>query len=127
MNDVKKFKDPVYGYISVDSDLIVEIIDTHPGFQQLRDINQVIQILYNIIKLIRCGIPLRFADIRRAACNNGRHRIFPAYIPVVYRHIDVEVPLNLSLWVFCSQNDKKGRNDSCLKVHILFNTEGHFQ
>lgn len=43
MNDVKKFKDPVYGYISVNSDLIVEIIDT-PEFQWLRDINQVTQI-----------------------------------------------------------------------------------
>lgn len=39
MDDVKKLKDPVYGYISVDSDFIVEIIDT-PGFQRLRDIIQ---------------------------------------------------------------------------------------
>ncbi len=35
----KQFKDPVYGYISVDSDFVSNIIDT-PAFQRLKDIRQ---------------------------------------------------------------------------------------
>lgn len=35
----KQFKDPIYGYISIDSDLVSNIIDT-PAFQRLKDIRQ---------------------------------------------------------------------------------------
>lgn len=35
----KQFKDPIYGYIEIDSDLVSEIIDT-PAFQRLKDIRQ---------------------------------------------------------------------------------------
>lgn len=35
----KQFKDPVYGYINIDSDFVSNIIDT-PAFQRLKDIRQ---------------------------------------------------------------------------------------
>lgn len=35
----KQFKDPVYGYINIDSDIVANIIDT-PAFQRLKDIRQ---------------------------------------------------------------------------------------
>lgn len=35
----KQFKDPIYGYIEVDSQVVSEIIDT-PAFQRLKDIRQ---------------------------------------------------------------------------------------
>ena len=35
----KRFKDPIYGYIEIDSDIVANIIDT-PAFQRLKDIRQ---------------------------------------------------------------------------------------
>lgn len=35
----KQFKDPIYGYIEIDSTIVTEIIDT-PAFQRLKDIRQ---------------------------------------------------------------------------------------
>lgn len=35
----KQFKDPVYGYINIDNDIVANIIDT-PAFQRLKDIRQ---------------------------------------------------------------------------------------
>ena len=35
----KQFKDPVYGYIEIDSNIVSEIIDS-PAFQRLKDIRQ---------------------------------------------------------------------------------------
>ena len=35
----KLFKDPIYGYINIDSDIVSDIIDT-PAFQRLKDIRQ---------------------------------------------------------------------------------------
>lgn len=35
----KQFKDPIYGYIDIDSDIVANIIDT-PAFQRLKDIRQ---------------------------------------------------------------------------------------
>lgn len=35
----KQFKDPVYGYINIDTDIVANIIDT-PAFQRLKDIRQ---------------------------------------------------------------------------------------
>lgn len=35
----KKFKDPIYGYIEIASDIVAAIIDT-PVFQRLKDIRQ---------------------------------------------------------------------------------------
>lgn len=35
----KQFKDPIYGYIEIDSKLVSEVIDT-PAFQRLKDIRQ---------------------------------------------------------------------------------------
>lgn len=37
--DVKRFKDPVYGYIAVPEHLCADFIDT-PGFQRLRRVSQ---------------------------------------------------------------------------------------
>lgn len=39
MSGTKQFKDPIYGYIEIDSDIVSQIIDT-PGFQRLRNIRQ---------------------------------------------------------------------------------------
>ncbi len=36
---IKQFKDPIYGYIEIDSDLVTDIIDT-PTFQRLKDVRQ---------------------------------------------------------------------------------------
>lgn len=36
---IKQFKDPIYGYIEIDSNLVTDIIDT-PTFQRLKDIRQ---------------------------------------------------------------------------------------
>ena len=35
----KQFKDPIYGYIEIDGQIVTEIIDT-PAFQRLKDIRQ---------------------------------------------------------------------------------------
>ena len=35
----KQFKDPIYGYINIDSDVVSNIVDT-PAFQRLKDIRQ---------------------------------------------------------------------------------------
>lgn len=35
----KQFKDPIYGYIEIDNNIVMEIIDT-PAFQRLKDIRQ---------------------------------------------------------------------------------------
>ena len=37
--DSKQFKDPIYGYIEIDRDIVTDIIDT-PTFQRLKDIRQ---------------------------------------------------------------------------------------
>lgn len=39
MSDFKRFRDPVYGYIKIDKDLIEKVVDT-PTFQRLKNITQ---------------------------------------------------------------------------------------
>ncbi len=35
----KQFKDPIYGYIEIDGQIVIGVIDT-PAFQRLKDIRQ---------------------------------------------------------------------------------------
>lgn len=37
--EMKRFRDPVYGYIDIDKELIMQVVDT-PAFQRLRDVTQ---------------------------------------------------------------------------------------
>ncbi len=39
MMELKRFRDPVYGYIEIDKDLIMQVVDT-PAFQRLKNITQ---------------------------------------------------------------------------------------
>ena len=93
--DEKKFKDPIYGYIRIDEQLVTGIVDT-PEFQRLRDVVQTsYSPLYASALHNRYVHSLGVYNLGKIAANALENSI------VKHNYLDIFPDLKSYIYTFC--------------------------